>query len=73
MLGSKYSIGEAPNTEKFGGSYIGPGRQTNASTVSIKKSYLGGVEKTSLPGPGSYEYKKAFPNGPKAVIERKNK
>ena len=41
--------------------------------MSIKKSYLGGVEKTSLPGPGSYEYNNKFPKGPKAVIERKNK
>jgi hypothetical protein len=54
----------------FDQSFVGSrglGRNTNTSTVSIKRS-LGGVEKTNLPGPGSYNIKRSFPNGPKYVI-----
>lgn len=71
LLGSKYSLSGANTFEGSNAGSKGP-RQTNASTISIKKS-LGGVEKTNLPGPGSYEYKQAFPKGPKAVIQTKGK
>ena len=43
------------HTEGFGSSKKGPmSFNTITSNMSVTRSKLGGVEKTSLPGPGSY-------------------
>lgn len=74
-LQPKSLFGSKASTSGYEPSFVGSrglGRNTNTSTVSIKRS-LGGVEKTNEPGPGSYEIKRAFPNGPKYVIQNKFK
>jgi hypothetical protein len=51
----------------------GPLSNTLTSNMSVTRSRLGGVEKTDLPGPGSYNIKPSFPRGTNPVIQSKGK
>lgn len=46
---------------------------TITSTMSVSKSKLGAIEKTGLPGPGSYNIQPSFPKGSKPCIQTKGK
>lgn len=41
--------------------------------MSVTRSKLGAIEKTGLPGPGSYNITSQFPRGTKPVIQTKTK
>lgn len=67
MLGS--TIDQTKNSSPKGRLSYG----TITSTMSVSKSKLGGVEKTNLPGPGSYNIQPTFPKGSKPCIQTKGK
>ena len=66
LLASKLSHGQTMDQTD---SKRGPlSYNTITSTMSVSKSKLGGVEKTDLPGPGSYTIQPTFPRGSKPCI-----
>ena len=74
LLASKISHGQTMDQTLNESSKRGPlSYNTITSTMSVSKSKLGGVEKTDLPGPGSYNIQPSFPKGSKPCIQTKGK
>ena len=78
LLASKNSIGQHQTMDETKtrneSSMKGPmSYNTITSTMSVSKSKLGVIEKTGLPGPGSYNIQPSFPRGSKPCIQTKGK